>query len=187
MVQLVSSNKNILFIFFAIAFVVTTVIAYLSDGAVGGGDHYVHYRMARYSWQHPQYFLDLWGKPVFTILASPFAQFGIMGVKVFNLIGGFTTAFVTVKIAQKFELKNSLLAAFFLLFMPTYFFLMMISMTEILFSLLLVFSIYLILNEKHLVAALLVSLLPFSRQEGYAYLVLVAIYFIYKKKIFFKL
>ncbi len=68
--QIISSNKNFVFAFFAVVFVVITIIAFLSDGAIGGGDHYVHYRMARYSWQHPEYFLDLWGKPVFSIQTS---------------------------------------------------------------------------------------------------------------------
>jgi len=182
MSQIISSNKNIVFSFFVIVFIAITVIAFLSDGAIGGGDHYVHYRMARYSWQHPEYFLDLWGKPVFTILASPFAQLGMFGVKCFNILCGLLSAIITYKISKKFELKNSLLAALFLLFMPTYFFLMMSSMTEVLFSLLLVTSIYLVLEQKFLLCALLVSLLPFSRQEGYAFLILFAVYFVYKKQ-----
>ena len=51
------------------------ILAFSSDGSWGGADATVHYRMARYSWVHPELLLDMWGKPMLTIFSSPFAQF----------------------------------------------------------------------------------------------------------------
>lgn len=55
-------------------------VASLSPGVEGGMDSYNHYLISRFSWIHPkELLLDQWGKPLYNILASPFAQFGMMG------------------------------------------------------------------------------------------------------------
>lgn len=59
-----------------------------SEGYIGDADSATHYRFARYAWKYPVNLLDHWAKPVFTLLASPFAKFGHTGVSVFNLLGG---------------------------------------------------------------------------------------------------
>ena len=64
----------------------------VSDGVREMGDGIQHYMMARFCWRHPELILDLWGKPLFTLLASPFAQFGYKGMSAFNALLAFTTA-----------------------------------------------------------------------------------------------
>src|ERR1700751_4484090 len=69
-----------------VLFIYFSTLAYLSKGSHGGGDCYAHYKIAHYAFKYPRLFLDLWGKPVFTLLSSPFAQFGFIGIKIFNIL-----------------------------------------------------------------------------------------------------
>ena len=52
-----------------------TILVFLSEGTVGGADDMTHYGYSRYAYQFPYFFLNHWGKPFFTAITSPFAQF----------------------------------------------------------------------------------------------------------------
>ena len=88
-----------------LAFFVGLFIAFTCDGTADNGDSVQHYLISKYAWQHPVLFLDHWGKPLFTLLSSPFSQFGMEGMKVFNLIVFTSTLFLTGKIAQNLQLS----------------------------------------------------------------------------------
>jgi hypothetical protein len=102
-------------------------------------------------------------------------------VKVLNALLALASAYFLYCLLKPEYSTKALWASFFLLGMPAYFSLINSSMTEILFSFLLIFSIFLIHREKFLWSALIISLLPFSRQEGYAFIILFAGYFVYIK------
>ena len=63
-----------------------------STGILESGDGIQHYQIARYAWQHHELFLHSWGKPLFTLLSSPFAQLGIWGMTIFNALCFVATA-----------------------------------------------------------------------------------------------
>ena len=48
-------------------------------GHPDAGDGVNHYQHARYAWQHAEVALSQWGKPVFSLLASPFSMLGLTG------------------------------------------------------------------------------------------------------------
>ncbi len=48
------------------------------------GNSVVHYFFVRYAFENPVLFPDHWAKPFFTLPASPFAQFGFGGMKLFR-------------------------------------------------------------------------------------------------------
>ncbi len=152
------------------------------EGFYGGADNIAHYRISRYSFNYPYLFLDHWGKPLFTFLSSPFAQFGFTGIRFFNITAGLLAALFTWLTAKKLELKNSLMAVFFILFSPIYFVLIPTGLTEILFSFVLIFSIYLFFNRSYFWSAIIVSFLPFTRTEGVFILPLFFLSFFYVRK-----
>ena len=86
--------------------VVDIILVFLSDGTQGGADDVNHYQLSRYSWQHPHFLLNQWGKPFFTAIMSPFAQFGFTGVRIFNVLAGAATAWFTYRMARllKFDM-----------------------------------------------------------------------------------
>ena len=105
------------------------VVALLSAGAYGGADNFIHYRLSRYAFQHPQFFIDHWGKPLFTILSSPFSQFGFQGIKVFNVIIGLLAAMFAWLTARELNYAHSWLAIVFCCFAPVFTLMMMTGMT----------------------------------------------------------
>src|SRR4051812_47435640 len=87
-----------------------------------GGDGLRHYLISRYSWQHPLLFTDLWGKPFFTLVSSPFSQFGLIGTKIFNIICSLLTFYILYRIACMMEMANALLVPLFAGFASLYVF-----------------------------------------------------------------
>lgn len=145
------------------------------------GDSIVHYSFARYAFQNPMFFLDHWAKPLFTLLASPFAQFGFGGMKLFNGLAGLLSAWFAYCIARKLGLKFPGLAIIFVFFAPAYFVKLFSGYTEPLFGLVLIASIYLILADRPYFAALLMSFLPFVRSEGLILIMVFGLYFLIRK------
>lgn len=176
------SERNSLILLLLTLFAFFSVIAFLSDGCYGGADNYVHYRLSRYAFKYPKFLLDLWGKPLFTTLSSPFSQFGFIGIKIFNILTGLLTALFSYEIVKKLNYKNPLLIIPFLCFTPIYFIMLFTGLTEILFSFILILSVYLFLKNKFIAASIIVSLLPFARNEGFIMFPLFFIAFILVKK-----
>ena len=162
-----STENTIAVILLSALLIFFVVIALLSEGVYGGADNYTHYRLARYAFQYPEFFVDHWGKPVYTTLSSVFAQYGFNGAKTFNILAGLFSAYFIFRIAQKLNYRFSLLAIIMLLGMPVYFMVMISSLTEMLFSFFIALSAWLFLNKKYYGFAVAVSLLPFLRTEGF--------------------
>lgn len=146
------------------------------------GDNIVHYYFARYAFQNPLLYLDMWAKPVFTLLASPFTQFGFEGMKLFNGIAGLVTAIVVYLSAKKLRLRLPWLSIIFLFFAPTYFTLLFSGYTEPLFGLFLITGFYFALSGKYSWSAVFISLTPFIRAEGFFMIAIFAVYSLLKKQ-----
>src|SRR6202008_2844708 len=50
------------------------------------GDGIMHFFISEAAWEDPLLLLDHWGKPLFILLSSPFAQFGFNGIIIFQLL-----------------------------------------------------------------------------------------------------
>lgn len=166
--------------------VVYAVIALLTiiffDGTGDAGDSIHHYQFARYAPLHIELFFDHWAKPFFVLLASPFAQLGFVGIKIFNVIVTFFSLFFTFKVLQKLNVNNAIVGAIFLMFSPLCFVLTFSGLTEPLFGLFLIMSLYALLEDKGILASILISFLPFIRSEGLIFLGVFGFYFLLKKQ-----
>lgn len=148
----------------------------------GGADNYIHYRVSKYAFTYPELFLDHWGKPIFTFLSAPFAQFGFKGFIFFNVLCGVLASYFTWKVAKKLNLSYAWSSMVMVLSMPVYFIMMASAMTEVLFSLVLILSIYFILQERYILAAILFSTLFLIRTEGYILYPFIALVFAIKRQ-----
>lgn len=166
------STKAIAPVIVLITAIVLVIFQMLSSGFNGETDSITHYQIARYAFKYPPLFLNHWGKPLFTILSSPFAQFGYNGAIVFNLLCGLLSAWFAYLIAKRLEYRHAWVAIIFTIFTPVYLFIMYTSLTEILFSLVLISSIYLFISKRFIWSAIVISLIPFVRTEGMMYIVL---------------
>jgi hypothetical protein len=150
----------------AIAVVIIGFFIWISDGFHGGGDSLAHYRLARFSWEHPKYLLDHWGKPFFTLLAMPFTVFGFKGIQFFNLLCGLLSVLLVFRICEKLKLKFSWLAVPIIMFTPIFLQEFFSGLTEVCFIMLLFLSLWLRLVKQFSLSLILMSLLPFVRTEA---------------------
>ena len=68
--------------------------------------------------------------------------------------------------------RHAWAAIVFTIFTPVYLFIMYTSLTEILFSTILIASIYLFINKRFIWSAIAISLIPFARTEGMMFIIL---------------
>ena len=94
------------------------ILAIISEGTHGDADDIGHYRRSRYAFQFPEFFLYHWGKPFFTALSSPFAQFGFKGIRIFNVLAGTLAAYYTYRTAILLKFKFPVLAIFLVISSP---------------------------------------------------------------------
>lgn len=167
-----------------IILVVSAVLGlrFASDGLLEKGDGVMHYLIARYTWQHPVLFLDLWGKPLFNTLASPFAQFGHLGVAVFNVVVASATGLFGVLALRKAGPVAQISFPLIVLLAPQYVLMTMAGMTEPLFGLVTVATTFFLVRERLVAAAITASLAPFARPEYIAFLPAVAFWLILQKQ-----
>ena len=156
-------------------------ILFYFNGTGKEADSINHFLYAQYAPLHPELYLNHWAKPLFTLLASPFAQFGLIGIKLFNILCAFGASYFTFIIVSKLRFKEALLAPLFYFIFPISFLTTFSGLTEPLSAFMLIGSIYLFQHKKYLICALLISLTPFVRSEGLIFLAVFAFFFIYLK------
>ncbi len=171
-----------------IAPIIISILALLSLGSIfffnGVGleaDSIHHHLIAKFSLNHPKLLLDHWGKPLYTILSMPFAQFGFKGTQIFNWFCQLFILFFLWKSAQKLNLKHAYLAPLFYFLFPITITTGYFGFTEPLCAVFLIVAFYCLLKKKFLIASLLISLTPFIRSEGLIFIGLFGLFFLYKR------
>jgi hypothetical protein len=157
-------------------------IAFHWNNTGDAGDSIAHYLFAHYAPQHIENYFHHWAKPFYVLLASPMAQFGFTWMKVFNILVNGSSLFLTYRIAQKLNLANASAAMVFAAMSPFFFVMMFSGLTEPLFALVTLVSIYLIVSEKLVWGLLLVSFLPFVRSEGLLVAGMFGLYLLWKRE-----
>lgn len=174
-------NNPIYIILLGYLALATLTIIYF-NGTGDSGDSLLHYLYAKSAPGRPDLYFDHWAKPVFVLLASPFAQFGIVGIKVFNVIVSLLTLFITYRVAEKLELKNALLIPILLICSPLAFVLTFSGLTEPLFALVSILGLYYMLKEKFLLGCIIISFLPFVRSEGLLIMSAFGLFLLFKQQ-----
>jgi hypothetical protein len=173
--------KNLIYYLLFIYACVSVFSIFYFNGTGDADDSVTHYLFARYAPYHPKLYFDHWAKPVYVLLASPFAQLGFVGLKFFNTLISLITIFVTYKIALVLKIKNAILAAVFVMLAPLWYILTFSGLTEPLFALFMALSILLCLNRRYTSAFILISFLPYVRSEGLIIMGVFGVYALYQK------
>ena len=158
------------------------ILLFTMDGTGDDGDSVEHYLYNKYVFDYPYLLIHSWAKPVFVLTSCLFAQLGFIGIKLFNSIMALSAAFLSYKVAKKIKIPFAELAIPILMLMPHYLHLSLSGLTEPLFSLMAVASIYLIAIHRVGWAALIISFMPFSRPEGLYFIALAGLYYLLDKK-----
>lgn len=175
-------SRNSIYIVMCLYFLIAGLLICFFDGTGDAGDSINHYLISKFSWQHPRLFFDHWGKPIFTLLSSPFAQFGLVGIKVFNVLMTGGALWFTWRIAQRLFPEAAIMTFVFYLFAPLPLVLTFSGLTEPLFAAILAGGLYFLLIKKaDISASIIISFLPFVRSEGLIILGVWGLYFLLKK------
>lgn len=164
------------------AFILLIILTWLSTGVYTGADNINHYLFAHLSWKYPHLLLDLWGKPLFTLFSAPFAYFGFFWARMFNILAGLAAAWLAYLTMSRLGYRNAYIVIIFVVFAPMYFMLQMTSLTETLFSLVLVLSVYLYFTDRFLLSAIVLSFLPLARNEGIIIIPIFALAYLLHRK-----
>lgn len=170
---------ELLITLFVISFVAYTLFIPTHYDA---GDSIQHYLVAKGSWIKPELFLDLWGKPVYTFIMSPFAQIGYYAVQIFNTVLTAIGIYFTILCFRKNGYINTWILIPFSIFANINFVCINTGLTEPMFGFWLAMGAYLFFNEKYFWGSLFISFIPFVRAEGYIMLPLFGLILLWRKQ-----
>ena len=170
--------------------VAVTVILFLLLGSVGlsvnttgdSGDSLLHFLYSKGSFSHPEFFLHHWAKPVFVLASAPFSQFGFKGIILFNCLMVALITHFTFLTARALHLKYAWLVFVLILSCPLFLKLAFSGLTEYLFGLVLIISVYLAIKSRYLAAVIVVSFLPFVRSEGLIVLGVFGLFLVFRRR-----
>lgn len=126
-----------------------------------------HYLFARWAHRHPQYFVSVWARPLFTLIHFFPAQLGYAATKLFTVVISLATAWQTFRLAQQIKFDRAELAIPLLFLQPSFFLLCSTVLTETLFALLFVIALRLHLSGRIRAGMIVASLLILVRPEGF--------------------
>ncbi|HEX8332063.1 MAG TPA: hypothetical protein VF622_05540 [Segetibacter sp.] len=163
-------------------FIVMVIVAFVGKGTGDEGDSISHYLYAKTAWTYKHHFLDHWAKPVYVLVAFPFAQFGLIGVKVMNVLLNCGSLFFTYKVAKALKFSWSWVPPILLASTPMFNHLSLSGLTEPLCAFMLIAGLFLLIQERWIAGIVLLSFLPFVRSEGLLMLSVVFVYLVYNSK-----
>jgi hypothetical protein len=140
----------------------------LNSPGVPVQDEIGHFLISKHAWKHPEHMLNLWGRPVRTILYMIPSFWGLNTARYFSIFLASLTVLIATKVAQKLGVKSLFLIPVFLWFQPWFNNLSYAVITQVPFSVLLITGVYLWLDDKEEIASIPIGLLPLARHEGIA-------------------
>ncbi len=162
--------------------IIHLLVLVLSETAHGGADMIGHYFISHYAFKYPYLFFDHWGKPFYTLLASPFAQMGFVSARLFSILCGLLSVYFIMRILNRLGARLHWLAYIGFAFAPMFFHVMQSTLTETLLGLMLVIVAFMMMKEKYLLSAIIVSFMPFVRTEAVIFMPIVALVYLFRKQ-----
>jgi len=146
-------------------------------------DGYSHYLCARFAFQIPSNFTDVWARPLCTALyAIPAVLVGRFGVCCISALAAIGCGIVSLQLARVQKDRVPILALIFTLAQPVLFVHSLSAMTELPFALLLGMAFLAFCRERWGIAAALAALLPLARPEGFGFVLIAAAALAYRRK-----
>lgn len=175
-----SSSRTPIVLAIAIFAGLSLAAAITSEGFLEA-DACTHYLYARFAFDQPHFFFNIWGRPICTALYSiPAVIGGRLGVRVTSLLLAIGCGLVVYRIARNQGYRWPAVALIFTFAQPLVFLHSFSELTELPFALLLGLGFLAFQQGRWLAMAILIGLTPLSRPEGFGFLILalaaVAIY-----------
>ncbi len=129
-------------------------------------DEIGHFLLAKAAWQHPVLLLDLWGRPLNTLLFMLPAQGGLLPARVFALVLSAAAVLLTTEVARHYGLRRLYWIPLLLWFQPWFLTHSFEAVTEVPFLFLLILAVFLSVRDRQKWAGLVWGMLPLVRHEG---------------------
>jgi len=142
-----------------------SAVPYLTD-ALG------HHLISRYAWKHPQLFLDVWNRPLYTVLTALPASFGFRVNQLVHIGMSLVGIWLTMCLARRVGVKRLGFIAPLMLVQPAFLSVSWATMTEQLFLIVFLGACSLLIDEHPRMAGLIIGLAPLVRPEGLLLVVL---------------
>jgi hypothetical protein len=165
---------------FALGLIWTAQLCLRSTGA-SLDDEIGHYLLSRDSFRFPQNLLDVWGRPVNTLIYALPAQFGWLGARLFSLLLSAATVVFTTRLAALVGARFLFLVPALLWFQPWFANLGYTVITEVPFTLWLTAGTYFWAAGRYTTASCFLGLLPLTRHEGIALTGLWVVYMLFRR------
>lgn len=157
-------------------------LAFSWPGTADDADAVFHFLYAQSAFDHPEHFLNHWAKPVFVLFTAPIAQFGMIGLKLYNILMLLGTMFLTWKVGRNLGIQKAWIAALVVATAPMSIYNTLSGLTEPMFAFWLMVGVWLFLKRKWWPAIIWMSFLPFVRSEGLIIFCVLAIYLVAMRK-----
>ncbi len=146
-------------------------------------DACLHYLIARFAIDEPYRFVDVWGRPICTAYyALPAYYFGQTGTRIASLLLALVVGWLAMKIAKKQGHGLAGLALVFTLGQPLVFAHSFSELTELPFAALFAGAFVAYQARQFALMAILVSLTPLSRPEGFGVVLIAAVALLLHRK-----
>jgi hypothetical protein len=126
-----------------------------------------HYLFARWSWTHPELFVGVWSRPLYTLLYAFPAQAGYLPAKLFSLLICLLIAHQTWRLAEDLKFERAPLVIGLLWLQPMFFIYCTDNMTELVFALVYIAALRLHHLGRVRAGMIVASLTILARPEGF--------------------
>jgi len=154
----------------------------LWEASLNDLDSLSHYNISRYSWRHTHLFFNSWGKPFFTLVSSPFSQLGYIGIQFYNILACLVTSYCAGMILGQSHKKWAWLAIVLTGMQTVMLNVAVTGLTEPTFAMVLSLGIGLIVTNRNISGAIILSFLPYCRTEGFYILAIIFIWLLFTNK-----
>ena len=127
----------------------------------------IHYVLAHWAWRHHQLFVDVWSRPLFTLLYAFPALIGYTAARALTIIVCLLAAHQTYRLAADYQLARAPLVIPLLWLQPSFTLFCADTMTEPLYALVFIIALRLHHKGRLTAGALMASLLILIRPEGF--------------------
>jgi len=165
----------------ALGFVLLAIIGAVGYRGFIEGDATNHYLIARFAVDRPANFVNVWGRPLTTLLYALPAQVGrgsddiragVLATRGLSIGLALLVAWVTYRLARGQGLRSPGMAVVFVFAQPIFYVHAFSEMTEIPFAVVLALAFWAFASGRWLWMSLLVGLLPLGRPEGFGFILM---------------
>ncbi|HEV8604846.1 MAG TPA: hypothetical protein VGQ99_05740 [Tepidisphaeraceae bacterium] len=145
-------------------------------------DGCTHFLYSRFVWQEHHLITNVWGRPFCTAIYAIPALFHRQGVRSASMIMAVAICLLTFRVAKRQNYRLPVLAGIFLLGQPILFLHSFSELTEIPFALLVTIALWAYQTRRFLLLAIIVALMPTARPEGFGFIALATVAFIFHRR-----